>query len=47
MIYGHLHIPVSMPINGVPFHEVSLGYPREWERRPRQREPLREVLVDL
>ena len=46
VIYGHLHIPVSMPIDGVPFLEVSLGYPREWERRPRQREPLRDVLVD-
>jgi 3',5'-cyclic AMP phosphodiesterase CpdA len=45
VIYGHLHIPVSMPIDGVPFHEVSLGYPREWEPRRIQRDPLREVLI--
>jgi 3',5'-cyclic AMP phosphodiesterase CpdA len=46
VIYGHLHIPISMSIDGVPFHEVSLGYPREWEQRRMQREPLREVLVN-
>ncbi len=46
VIYGHLHIPVSMPIDGVPFHEVSLGYPREWEQRRTWRDPLRPVLVD-
>jgi 3',5'-cyclic AMP phosphodiesterase CpdA len=45
VIYGHLHIPISMPIDGVPFHEVSLGYPREWGQRTVQRKPLREVLV--
>jgi 3',5'-cyclic AMP phosphodiesterase CpdA len=47
VIYGHLHIPVSTLIDGVPFHEVSLGYPREWERRTTRREPLREVLVGV
>ncbi len=35
MVYGHLHIPRSTVYDGVPFEEVSLGYPREW--RPRQR----------
>lgn len=35
MVYGHLHIPRSTRYDGVPFEEVSLGYPREW--RPRKR----------
>jgi 3',5'-cyclic AMP phosphodiesterase CpdA len=33
-VYGHLHIPRSMLLDGVPFEEVSLGYPREWQARP-------------
>ena len=33
-VYGHLHIPRFTVHDGVPFHEVSLGYPREWARRP-------------
>lgn len=33
-VYGHLHIPRITVHDGVPFHEVSLGYPREWARRP-------------
>jgi 3',5'-cyclic AMP phosphodiesterase CpdA len=32
-VYGHLHIPRITVHDGVPFHEVSLGYPREWARR--------------
>jgi 3',5'-cyclic AMP phosphodiesterase CpdA len=32
-VYGHLHIPVSFQVDGVPFEEVSLGYPREWRTR--------------
>ncbi|KAB1657896.1 metallophosphoesterase [Pseudoclavibacter chungangensis] len=36
VVYGHLHIPVTDVIEGVPHHEVSLGYPRErgheWSR---------------
>ena len=31
-VYGHLHIPRSTIYDGVPFEEVSLGYPREWRR---------------
>ncbi|MEU5978067.1 metallophosphoesterase [Streptomyces sp. NPDC047315] len=31
-VYGHLHIPRSTVYDGVPFEEVSLGYPREWRR---------------
>lgn len=33
MVYGHLHIPRTTVHDGVPFLEVSLGYPREWRRR--------------
>jgi 3',5'-cyclic AMP phosphodiesterase CpdA len=32
-VYGHLHIPRSTVYDGVPFEEVSLGYPREWQAR--------------
>lgn len=34
MIYGHLHIPRETRYDGVRFEEVSLGYPREWQKRP-------------
>ncbi|WP_027341562.1 metallophosphoesterase family protein [Hamadaea tsunoensis] len=30
VVYGHLHIPRTTAYDGVPFEEVSLGYPREW-----------------
>lgn len=33
VVYGHLHIPRLIREDGVPHHEVSLGYPREWKRR--------------
>ncbi|MFI5860609.1 metallophosphoesterase family protein [Streptomyces sp. NPDC051546] len=33
VVYGHLHIPRTLHKDGVPFDEVSLGYPREWGRR--------------
>jgi 3',5'-cyclic AMP phosphodiesterase CpdA len=33
VVYGHLHIPRTTWRDGVPFEEVSLGYPREWSRR--------------
>lgn len=29
-VYGHLHIPRTTTYDGVPFVEVSLGYPAEW-----------------
>lgn len=44
VVYGHLHIPRTTWHDGVRFEEVSLGYPRERERRSRKREPLRRVL---
>ncbi|GLU48563.1 metallophosphoesterase family protein [Nocardiopsis ansamitocini] len=34
VVYGHLHIPRVTVHDGVRFHEVSLGYPREWRARP-------------
>ncbi|GGU46887.1 metallophosphoesterase [Streptomyces albospinus] len=34
VVYGHLHIPRLIIVDGVPHQEVSLGYPREWRRRP-------------
>ncbi|MFG1703183.1 metallophosphoesterase family protein [Nonomuraea sp. M3C6] len=33
VVYGHLHIPRSTRYDGVPFEEVSVGYPREWRAR--------------
>lgn len=33
VVYGHLHIPARTELDGVPFHEVSLGLPQEWRRR--------------
>ena len=32
-VYGHLHIPRTTVHDGVRFEEVSVGYPREWQRR--------------
>jgi 3',5'-cyclic AMP phosphodiesterase CpdA len=32
-VYGHLHIPRTIAVDGVRFEEVSLGYPREWTGR--------------
>jgi 3',5'-cyclic AMP phosphodiesterase CpdA len=43
VVYGHLHIPRTTWHDGVPFEEVSLGYPREWRRRE-QRPVLRQIL---
>jgi 3',5'-cyclic AMP phosphodiesterase CpdA len=44
MIYGHLHIPRETWYDGVRFEEVSLGYPREWQKRPAPPSLPREVL---
>lgn len=43
-VFGHLHIPRTTYADGVRFEEVSLGYPREWERRARGPVPMRPVL---
>lgn len=34
VVHGHLHIPRLVWWEGVPHQEVSLGYPREWRKRP-------------
>lgn len=44
VVYGHLHIPATRTIDGVRFEEVSLGYPRQWFRDPRERGALRQIL---
>ncbi|MGH3492269.1 MAG: metallophosphoesterase family protein [Sciscionella sp.] len=44
VVYGHLHIPRTIVQDGIPHYEVSLGYPREWQRRVIPRRWLREVL---
>ncbi|MFV2196689.1 metallophosphoesterase family protein [Nocardiopsis sp. LOL_012] len=44
VVYGHLHIPRTIVVDGVPHIEVSLGYPREWGRRPSPPEGPRTVL---
>jgi 3',5'-cyclic AMP phosphodiesterase CpdA len=32
VVYGHLHIRRSFAEEGVQFHEVSLGYPQQWDQ---------------
>jgi 3',5'-cyclic AMP phosphodiesterase CpdA len=44
VVYGHLHIPRTTWHDGIRFEEVSLGYPREWARRPRAPGVLRRIL---
>jgi 3',5'-cyclic AMP phosphodiesterase CpdA len=44
VVYGHLHIPRTTWYDGVRFEEVSLGYPREWRRRPAKPGQLRQIL---
>ena len=44
MVYGHLHIPRTTWHDGVPFQEVSLGYPREWSARATGPVLMREIL---
>jgi 3',5'-cyclic AMP phosphodiesterase CpdA len=34
VVYGHLHVPRVTMHDGVRFIEASMGYPREWQRRP-------------
>ena len=44
VVYGHLHIPRTTVEDGVRFEEVSVGYPREWQRHGLIRGPLRTIL---
>jgi predicted phosphodiesterase len=43
-VYGHLHIPRTTHHDGVRFEEVSVGYPREWQRRGNAPPPPRVIL---
>ena len=43
-VYGHLHIPRGTRHDGVRFEEVSVGYPREWQRRGTAPLPPRVIL---
>jgi predicted phosphodiesterase len=49
VVSGHLHIPCTRTIDGVRFEEVSLGYPKQWQRREKHRgwklaDHLRQIL---
>ncbi|MFH5206830.1 metallophosphoesterase family protein [Antrihabitans sp. NCIMB 15449] len=43
-VYGHLHIPRTTYYDDVRFEEVSVGYPREWQRRGLPKKILRQIL---
>ena len=43
-VYGHLHIPRTTSHDGVRFEEVSVGYPREWQRRGTAPPPPRVIV---
>jgi hypothetical protein len=45
VIYGHLHIRRSFEEDGTQFHEVSLGYPRQWDRTRTIASYLRVILA--
>jgi 3',5'-cyclic AMP phosphodiesterase CpdA len=44
VVYGHLHIPRTTVYDGVPFEEVSVGYPREHRQRGLPRGVLRQIM---
>lgn len=45
-VYGHLHIPRTTWYDDVRFEEVSVGYPREWQRRGLPDPLLRRIIPD-
>ena len=45
VVFGHLHIPGIRWADGVPFQEVSLGYPYQWNRTRGIGSYLREVTL--
>jgi 3',5'-cyclic AMP phosphodiesterase CpdA len=47
VVYGHLHIPRTIWHEGVRHVEVSLGYPREWQRRGAAPAVPRQILPDV
>jgi len=44
VVYGHLHIRRSFEHENVQFHEVSLGYPQQWDQRAPLDSYLRAIL---
>lgn len=44
-VYGHLHMPGTTRIDGVPVHEVSIGYPREWRHLGLRTDLARAILT--
>lgn len=44
VVHGHLHIRRTRLRDGVPFHEVSLGYPQQWEPERGLESSLTQVL---
>lgn len=44
VVYGHLHLRSSKTIDGVRFEEVSLGYPKQWDRSKGVDAYLRRIL---
>src|SRR6266487_1104906 len=47
VIYGHLHIPRTTWHDGIRHEEVSLGYPREWQRRQWGHSVPRQILPTM
>jgi hypothetical protein len=44
VVSGHLHIRASKIIDNIRFEEVSLGYPRQWQRDRSVDSYLRQIL---
>jgi len=44
VVSGHLHVRATDYKDGVRFEEVSLGYPRDWQRHKGIKHYLREIL---
>ncbi len=44
LVHGHLHIRRETLLDGVPAHEVSLGYPRQWKQERGIGAHLRQIL---
>ena len=44
VVYGHLHIPITIFRDGVRYEEVSLGYPKQWIATRAPESFLREIL---
>jgi 3',5'-cyclic AMP phosphodiesterase CpdA len=44
VVYGHLHVPITIVRDGVRYEEVSLGYPKQWIATRAPGSFLREIL---